>query len=362
MGGSPASGTSLTADRDVRAMLRRGGVIPAHPLALTDELRLDEQRQRALTRYYLAAGAHGIAVGVHTTQFEIHDPSSGLLGPVLELAAEVAAGEDGAAHPLLIAGACGPTQQAMTEAEVAVSFGYDAVLLSPIVAGASEDDLLERAREVAEVAPVIGFYLQTAIGGPELSLEFWRSFAAIPDVVAVKIAPFHRYRSLDVVRAVAEVGRADEIALYTGNDDTIVTDLITPFSFAGPSGTVTQYMAGGLLGQWATWTREAVRMFDLVGRARAGDAAALASLVSRAAAWTDVNSAVFDARNNFAGTIAGVHEVLRRQGLLESIRCLDPAQVLSLGQSEELDRVIATHPWLLEEDAFITEHLAGWLG
>jgi hypothetical protein len=357
---SAAGEPAVRRHEDVRTRLARGGVIPAHPLALTARLKLDEPRQRALSRYYLSAGADGLAVGVHTTQFEIHDPTVGLLAPVLELAAGEAAASG--REPVLIAGVCGATRQAVTEAELAATIGYDAVLLSPIVPGANDQELLDRARAVADVLPVVGFYLQAAIGGPELTIDFWRTFAQIPNVVAIKVAPFNRYRSLDVMRGVGESGRAQEIALLTGNDDAIVADLITPTTFLGPSGPVTLHIAGGLLGQWATWTREAVRMFDDVRRARSGDHDALASLVARAGAWTDINSAVFDAANNFAGTIAGVHEVLRRQGLLADVRCLDTHQVLSPGQSKEIDRVIATHSWLRDEAGFISEHLDDWLG
>ncbi|NIK58416.1 dihydrodipicolinate synthase family protein [Kribbella shirazensis] len=335
--------------QDVAALLSAGTVIPAHPLALTADRKFDERRQRALTRYYLAAGVGGLAVGVHTTQFEIRE--AGLLRPVLELAAEVSGAEAG--RPVVrIAGVCGPTAQAVAEAALAAELGYHAVLLSPAVSGASEEDLLNRARAVGEVLPLVGFYLQEAVGGPVLSLDYWRAFAAIESVVAIKAAPFNRYRTLDVVRAVAESGR--EIALYTGNDDAIVHDLLTDFGDGQP------HFVGGLLGQWAVWTWRAVELLAQVKDARAGDADALALLNARAAGITAANAAVFDAANGFAGVIAGVHEVLRRQGLLAGTWCLDEKETLSPGQADELTRVCAAYPWLVDDD-FVAEHLDTWL-
>ncbi|MBB5827439.1 dihydrodipicolinate synthase family protein [Micromonospora carbonacea] len=330
-------------------LLRAGTVIPAHPLALTADRRLDERRQRALTRYYLAAGAGGLAVGVHTTQFTIRQ--AGLLRPVLALAAETVDAEAG--RPVVkVAGACGDTAQAVAEAELAAGLGYHAVLLSPVVPGADEAYLLRRARAVGEVLPVVGFYLQPAIGGPRLSPAFWRAFADLPSVVAVKLAPFDRYRTLEAVRGIAAADRGAEVALYTGNDDHIVGDLLG--EFAG------RRFAGGLLGQWAVWTRAAVGLFARARAARDGDAAALAELTRRSAAVTDANAAVFDAANGFHGCIAGVHEVLRRQGLLDGVWCLDPAEGLSPGQAEELTRVSAAYPWLTDDD-FVAEHRDGWL-
>lgn len=339
----------------LRQLLIAGLVIPAHPLALTAARRLDERHQRALTRYYLAAGTGGIAVGVHTTQFAIRAPSVGLLAPTLELAARTI--EDEAGRPVVrIAGACGPTPQAVAEAELAASLGYDAALLSPKVAQADEEYLIERARAVAQVLPVVGFYLQSAVGGPRLTLEFWRRFVEIPNVVAVKAAPFDRYRTLEIARAIAESGRAEEIALYTGNDDAIVVDLLTEYRFADR----TVRMVGGLLGQWAVWTRSAVELHAEVCRAQSGDLTVLAQLLRRAPELTDANSAVFDAAHGFAGCIAGVHEVLRRQGLLQGIWCLDPAEQLSPGQADELSRVSAAYPWLADDD-FVADHLDHWL-
>ncbi|MFF9077851.1 dihydrodipicolinate synthase family protein [Streptomyces sp. NPDC014872] len=337
-------------------VLAEGAVIPAHPLALGAARKLDERRQRALTRYYLASGAGGLAVAVHTTQFEIREPGIGLLAPVLELAAETVRNEAG--RPVVtVAGACGHTAQAVSEAELAASLGYDAVLLSPAVPGADEKGLLDRARAVGEVLPVIGFYPQEAVGGRYLSPSFWSSFADLPNTAAVKIAPFDRYRTADVVRAVAAADRADEVALYTGNDDDIIGDLLTPYETA--HGT-RRWFAGGLLGQWAVWTGSAVTLLDQVRRARAGDHDAMVGCLARRPELTDANSAVFDVRGGFRGCIAGVHEVLRRQGLLEGIWCLDPKEVLSPGQAEEITRVATAYPWLTDDD-FVAEHVDDWL-
>jgi hypothetical protein len=337
-------------------VLAEGVVIPAHPLALGADRKLDERRQRALTRYYLASGAGGLAVAVHTTQFEIREPGIGLLAPVLELAAETIDAEAG--RPFIkVAGACGHTAQAVSEAELAASLGYDAVLLSPAVPGADEKGLLDRARAVGEVLPVIGFYLQEAVGGRYLSPSFWSSFADLPNTAAIKTAPFDRYRTADVVRAVAAADRADEVALYTGNDDDIIGDLLTPYETAGGS---PRWFAGGLLGQWAVWTGSAVTLLDDVRRARGGDHEAMVRCLARRPELTDANSAVFDVRGGFRGCIAGVHEVLRRQGLLANIRCLDPKEVLSPGQAEEITRVATAYPWLTDDD-FVAEHLDDWL-
>ncbi|WP_243228735.1 dihydrodipicolinate synthase family protein [Microbacterium sp. CIAB417] len=338
--------------------LSTGAVIPAHPLALTAQRALDERRQRALTRYYIAAGAGGVAVGVHTTQFEIRDPEHALFEPVLALAAEeLDAAEE---HVVRVAGVSGGTAQAVAEAELARSLGYDAVLVSPRVPGADDAQLLDRARAVGEVLPIIGFYLQEAIGGPVLDRAFWREFAQIPSVVAVKSAPFDRYRTLELVRGVAESGRADDIALYTGNDDAIVSDLLAEFHVDSPEGPRTMRFVGGLLGQWAVGTRAAVRMLDTAHRAAAGDVQAYRDLGSASADMVDVNQAVFDPGNDFHGVIAGVHEVLRQQGLLEGIWCLDPSEGLSPGQAEEISRVRRAYPQL-HDDAFIAEHRDAWL-
>lgn len=339
-------------------LLAGGTVIPAHPLALTERRRMDERRQRALTRYYLAAGAGGLAVGVHTTQFAIREPGVGLLRPVLELAAETMDAETiapglGSRPFVRIAGACGPVGQAVTEAELAAELGYHAVLLSPGgLEELSEDALVDRAHAVGEVLPVVGFYLQEAVGGRHLSVDFWRRLADLPSVVAIKAAPFDRYRMLDVVRGVATSDRSEEVALYTGNDDAIVADLI---GAGGPR------FVGGLLGQWAVWTRTAVELLDLAHRATAGDEAALRLATRRAPELTDANAAVFDVAGGFRGCIAGVHEVLRGQGLLAGTWCLDPDERLSPGQAEEIARVRAAYPWLLD-DGFVADHLEEWLG
>ena len=345
--------------RALRASLAAGVVIPAHPLALTADRRLDERHQRALTRYYLDAGAGGLAVGVHTTQFDIRRPEHGLHRPVLELAAETArTWRAGARSPVaLVAGAIGPTAQAVAEAETAASLGYDLVLLGlGALRDASDAELIAHCRAVADVLPVFGFYLQPAVGGRVLGYRFWRAFAEIERVWAIKIAPFDRYRTLDVVRAVADAGR-DDLALYTGNDDAIVADLVTPFAVGGDG--PPRRIVGGLLGQWAVWTHAAVRLLD---RARASRESphVEASLLRDGAALTDANAAIFDAANAFAGCIPGIHEILRRQGLLRGTWCLDPNERLSPGQEEEISRVVRRYPEL-GDDEFVAERLEGWL-
>jgi dihydrodipicolinate synthase/N-acetylneuraminate lyase len=333
---------------DIRQHLKQGHVIPAHPLALNAARKLDERRQRALTRYYLEAGAGGIAVGVHTTQFAIREPKYGLFRPVLELAME-----EMRQHPVAkIAGVCGLTPQAMKEADLAVSLGYDAALLSlGAMRDATVPQLIEHASTVAKIIPIIGFYLQPSVGGRLLPYSFWRQFAEIDNVVAIKIAPFNRYQTLDVVRAVVESGRAGEIALYTGNDDNIIIDLLTGFNFGG----VSTRFAGGLLGHWAVWAKTAVAHLS---ETRAG--APTPSLLSLAQQVTDANAALFDPANQFRGCIAGLHEILRRQGLLEGIWCLDPEEGLSPGQSQEIDRVCRAYPHLTD-DHFVQQHLDKWL-
>jgi hypothetical protein len=345
----------------VREVLDRGVVLPAMPLALTHDRRLDERRQRALCRYYLDAGAGGLAVGVHTTQFAIRDPAHGLFQPVLVLAAaEMDRFESRRSRPVVrIGGICGRTDQARAEAATLRDLGYDAGLLS-LAAFASDCDAdrLAHCRSVSEVIPLVGFYLQRAVGGPPLSYRFWREFAEIPAVVAIKIAPFNRYQTLDVVRAVAESGR-DDIALYTGNDDAIVHDLLTPCRFLVNGRTVERRIAGGLLGHWSVWTLRAVELLDACHEAvRAGTIPV--DLLRRANEVTDSNAAFFDAANGFAGCIAGLHEVLRRQGLFEGTWCLDPKEGLSPGQSGEIDRVYQAYPHL-NDDEFVKAHLDGWL-
>ena len=331
-----------------RERLHQGLVIPAHPLALTAERKLDERRQRALTRYYLASGAGGIAVGVHTTQFEIRDPRYGLFKPVLEIAMEEMRGT----KAVVIAGICGETAQAVGEAEFAAGAGYHAGLLSlAALREASIDQLIDHARTVGEVMPIIGFYLQPAVGGLILPYEFWRRFAALECVTAIKIAPFNRYQTLDVLRAVADSGRAGKIALYTGNDDNIVADLIAPYHYGNRK---TLRFVGGLLGHWAVWTRRAVEMLAAIRMGAVGAPA------RRAYEITDSNAAFFDAANGFRGCIAGIHEVLRRQGLLAGRWCLDPAEDLSPGQLEEINRVYKAYPHL-NDDEFVAANIDVWL-
>jgi dihydrodipicolinate synthase/N-acetylneuraminate lyase len=330
--------------------LRSGLVIPAHPLALNSQRQLDERRQRALTRYYLAAGAGGIAVGVHTTQFAIRDPKIGLLEPVLALADE----ESRSSDIVKIAGVCGGRKQASAEAELAARLGYDAALLSLAdLKHESIPQLLEHARAIATVVPIIGFYLQPAVGGRLLSYEFWREFVEIENVVAIKIAPFNRYQTLDVVRALAQSGRAQKVALYTGNDDNILNDLLTRFDFGGQP----LRIAGGLLGHWAVWTQTAVSHLAL-GKHHNDEVPG--ELLTLAQQITDANSAIFDPAHHFRGCIPGIHEILRRQGLLEGRWCLDPDEELSQGQSAEIDRVRKAYPHL-QDDAFVQEHLDEWL-
>lgn len=333
----------------LRDRLRSGLVIPAHPLAVNARRRLDERRQRALTRYYLAAGAGGVAVGVHTTQFAIRDPKHGLLQPVLELAAEEARN----AEVVRIAGVCGKRKQAVSEAQLAATLQYDAALLSlGALKGASIAELMEHARCIASIIPVMGFYLQPAVGGRLLPYGFWRQFVEIENVVAIKIAPFNRYQTIEVVRAVADSGRAHEVALYTGNDDNILNDLLTPFEFGGKRIRI----VGGLLGQWAIWTKAAVAQLNLVKAPSKN----FADILALGAQVTDANAAIFDAANEFRGCIPGIHEVLRRQGLLAGRWCLDPKEDLSPGQLDEIDRVCRSYPHL-QDDAFVKEHLDDWL-
>lgn len=344
---------------DLERLLHEGTVIPAHPLALTSDRRIDEQRQRALTRYYIASGAGGVAVGVHTTQFEIRD--QGLLEPVLRLASDTVAEADLQRPFIKVAGICGPTEQAVEEAELAVRLGYDAGLLSMGGLGDwSDDQLLARSREVGKIIPLFGFYLQPSVGGRLLSFDFWRRFADIPSVAAIKIAPFNRYQTLDVVRAVCLADRGEEIALYTGNDDNIIVDLLTTFRFQSNGGTVERRIAGGLLGHWAVWTKKAVEQLELIKKVRASGEAIAPEILTMAAEVTDANAAFFDPAHDFAGCIAGIHEVLRRQGLMAGRWCLDPAEDLSPGQLQQIDRVYAEHPHL-NDDAFVAENLEEWL-
>jgi dihydrodipicolinate synthase/N-acetylneuraminate lyase len=337
---------------NVREELRKGLVIPAHPLALTKYRKLDELNQRALTRYYLAAGAGGIAVGVHTTQFAIRDAKFDLLKPVLELAS----GEMRGREVVRIAGVCGETAQAAIETEMAKGLGYDAVLLSlAALRERSTAELIAHSRSIASIIPVIGFYLQPAVGGRVLPYEFWREFAEIPDVVAIKIAPFNRYQTLEVVRAVVESGRSNEISLYTGNDDNIICDLLTEFDF----GNIRARIVGGLLGHWAVWTKNAV---SLLARIKKIKDSVPAELLTIAQQVTDMNAAIFDPQHQFHGCVPGINEVLRRQGLIAGRWCLDPHEDLSPGQSAEIDRVSQSYPQMCEaDDQLIRQNLDAWL-
>ncbi|MDE3151317.1 MAG: dihydrodipicolinate synthase family protein [Gemmatimonadota bacterium] len=344
--------------RTLRAHLREGQVIPAHPLALTPRRTLDERRQRALTRYYADAGAGGIAVGVHTTQFAIRE--HGLYRPVLELAAETARASIARDRAFaMVAGVCGPTTQACREAAVAHTLGYHLALVSLAGLDALDDRALVRhCRAVADVLPVFGFYLQPAVGGRRLSYEFWRELCELPGVWAIKVAPFDRYATADVVRAVIDAGR-DDVALYTGNDDNIVADLVTPFRVNAGGAVRERFMDGGLLGQWAVWTRRAVEVLAAARAARRA-ASVPASLLATGTALTAANGAIFDAAHGFSGCIAGIHEVLRTQGLMRGIWALDPREALSPGQRQAIARVRAAYPGLAD-DEFVRENLDRWL-
>jgi dihydrodipicolinate synthase/N-acetylneuraminate lyase len=341
----------------VLALLRAGAVIPAHPLALDARRRFDPRRQRALTRYYLDAGSGGLAVGVHTTQFAIRE--HGLYDQVLALAMETA--RDWAKRPVfMVAGVSGRTVQARNEASIASGLGYHAGMLSlAAMQGASVDQLIEHCTEIADVIPLVGFYLQTAVGGVALPAEFWRRFAQIDNVVAIKIAPFNRYRTLDVVRGVVAAHAEERVTLYTGNDDHIVLDLAVPFAVMRGGEEVRVRIRGGLLGHWSVWTQKAVELHARIRRAIAAGAVD-EDLLALDARVTDCNAAFFDVANDFAGCIAGCHEVLRRQGLLEGTWCLDPKETLSPGQAAEIDRVYREHADLAD-DAFVRANLERWL-
>jgi Dihydrodipicolinate synthetase family len=342
---------------EIRRLIAEGTVIPAHPLALNADRTLDVVHQRALTRYYIDAGAGGLAVGVHTTQFAVREV--GLYRPVLELAAETAA--SWTKRPLaLVAGLVGPTRQAVSEARVARGIGYHAGLLSlAAMKQAAEDEIVAHCAEVAREIPLVGFYLQPAVGGVILSADFWRRFAEIDNVVAIKIAPFNRYRTLDVLRGVASANALDRITLYTGNDDHILLDLVLPFDLSDNGVTTRVHIRGGLLGHWSVWTASAIKQFEMCRAARGKDAVP-ADLLALDARVTDCNSAFFDVANNFHGCIAGCHEILRRQGLMQGIWCLDPAEGLSPGQLAEIDRVCREHADLAD-DAFVASNLQKWL-
>jgi dihydrodipicolinate synthase/N-acetylneuraminate lyase len=329
----------------IKELLKDGAFIPAHPLALDKHLKLDEARQRALTRYYLDAGVDGIAIAVHTTQFEIRDHNIRLLEPVLAITADEIASSAPSRPLIKVAGICGDTQQAVQEATLAVKYGYDLGLLSNGgLSDWSNEALIQRARAVADIIPVFGFYLQPAVGGRLLDFDYWRSFSEINGVEAIKVASFNRYQTLDVVRAVAHSSRRDQVDLYTGNDDNLVADLLTPYRIPVEDSIIEKRFVGGLLGHWSVWTGPAVRYFkrikDLVRNGK-GD---VEDLLALNIAVTDLNEALFDPAHSFKGCISGIHEILRRNGLLEWIGCINPEEKLSEGQLEKLDRVIAQYP------------------
>jgi dihydrodipicolinate synthase/N-acetylneuraminate lyase len=351
-----------------QAALQRGLVIPAHPLALTAERRFDERHQAALSRYYLASGAGGLAVAVHTTQFAIREARVGLHRPVLELAAEVVRDASRPGGPaadrsvVMVAGVLGRTEQAVTEAALARDLGYDAALLQLGAFGDAPDDVLvAHCERVAEVLPLFGFYLQPAVGGRRLGRDFWRRFAAIENVAAIKVAPFDRYATMDVLLGVAASGRGRDVALYTGNDDTIVADLLFRFETLDEAGAALPLrFVGGLLGHWAVWTSKAVQVLRRIHAAVEGGGPWPGELLDLAMRTTDANAALFDPAHGFAGCIPGIHEVLRRQGLMAGRWTLDEHEDLSPGQAQEIDRVCAAYPELIDDD-FVAAHLDDWL-
>lgn len=346
-----------TLNSELRQLLQDGTVIPAHPLALTEGRKLDEKRQRLLTRYYLASGAGGVAVGVHTTQFEIRKPEINLLGRVLELAADEIASAQLSRPFLKVAGVCGPTDQALREAEMARKYGYHIGLVS--LGGLNDyldDQLIAHLREVSEIIPVFGFYLQPAVGGRLLSYDFWRQMADLPNVVGVKIAAFNRYQTLEAVRGICNSDRRDDIALYTGNDDNIVADLLTPYRYLINGEQVEKRFVGGLLGHWAVWTAKAVELLAEVKQCIDNNYEGSESLLAKGIEVTDMNAAIFDVQNNFRGCIAGIHEVLKRQRILAGTWCLSPEERLSAGQGAKIDRILAAYPELTD-DAFVESFL-----
>jgi dihydrodipicolinate synthase/N-acetylneuraminate lyase len=351
-------------DSFIANQLRSGCVIPAHPLALQSNNTIDECHQRALTRYYLAAGAGGLAVGVHTTQFAIHEPKIGLYRPVLELTIETARQFTApTAHndSIMIAGIVGDTKQAIQEASLASELGYHLGLLSlTALKGKSIDELINHSRRVAEVIPIMGFYLQETISKMTLPAEFWQKFVTIPNALAVKIAPFNRYQTLDVLEAVARSGRADEIALYTGNDDNIILDLLTRHEFNIDGRQISLCIVGGLLGQWACWTKKAVEYLARIEAIRENNTPVPHDLLTLAGQLTLANKAIFDTENQFRGCISGISYVLKRQGLLKDINSIDSDERLSPGQAERIDRVIRDYPHLTDDD-FVKENLHEWL-
>lgn len=333
-----------TIKKEVLTRLKKGGFIPAHPLALNEDLTIDEASQRRLTRYYISCGVDGIAIGVHTTQFEIRDPEYSYFERVLAIAADEIARSGAGSSFIKVAGICGPVQQAVKEAEIAVSLGYDLGLLSMGgLDNLSEDELIARAKAVARVIPVFGFYLQPSVGGRVFSYSFWEEFCKIDHIYAIKAAPFNRYYTLDVIRAVCNSPRNNEIALYTGNDDNIVLDLITPYSIKADNRLVEKRFAGGLLGHFAVWTKKSVELFHFIKEGLRENSLNHEEILKIAGEITDMNGALFDVANNFKGSISGIHEILRRQGLMKGTWCLNPREQLSKGQSEELDRVTSQY-------------------
>lgn len=343
---------------EINHLLQQGTVIPAHPLALKANLKMDEERQGMLTRYYMASGAGGIAVGVHTTQFEIRNEGIDLLEPVLKIAAEEIYHADLKRPFIKVAGIVGSTDAALKEAELAIKYGYHLGLVSMGgLSSWSESDLIKRIERIAGVIPVFGFYLQPAVGGRILSYEFWKDLADIPNVHAIKVAAFNRYQTLDVVRAVCNSSRKNEIALYTGNDDNIIADLLTPYRFFIDGEIIEKRFVGGLLGHWAVWTKKAADLFHEIKRCVKDGKDCTEKLLSDGIIVTDMNAVIFDAKNSFRGCIAGIHEVLRRQGLLDGIWCLSPSEKLSPGQMEEIDRVYEQYPQFTDDD-FVKQFLS----
>jgi dihydrodipicolinate synthase/N-acetylneuraminate lyase len=341
----------------IRELLHKGTVIPAHPLALNENRQLDEERQRRLTRYYIAAGAGGVAVGVHTTQFEIRKPGVDLLELLLKLAAEEIDKANLDRPFIKVAGIVGTPPNALKEAELAVKYGYHLGLVS--LGGLNDytnNELIEHVRAIAEIIPVFGFYLQPAAGGRLLSYEFWRDFSEIPNVHAIKVAAFNRYQTLDVVRALCDSEMRNNIALYTGNDDNVVADLLTSYRFSINGKIIEKRFVGGLLGHWAVWTKKAVELFNDIQHCLANDFKGIEKLLSKGMEVTDMNAVIFDAPNSFHGCIPGIHEVLRRQGLLEGRWCLNPNEKLSNGQAEEIDRIYKMYPQNIDDD-FVKDFL-----
>lgn len=336
-------------DKEVYKKLFEGAFIPAHPLALNSDLSIDEKSQRGLTRYYISCGVDGIAIGVHTTQFEIRDPKYNYYETVLRIASEEIDNSGIDNSFIKVAGICGPVNQAIQEAEIAKKHGYHLGLLSMGgLDSISEDDLIERTEAVAKAIPVFGFYLQPAVGGRILSYQFWEKFCEIENVYAIKVAPFNRYYTLDVVRAICNSSREKEIALYTGNDDNIINDLITPYEFKVEDRLIKKRIVGGLLGHYAVWTKKSVEIFNQIKEGIRKDNLNYNELLKIGVEITDMNGALFDVSNNFQGSISGIHEVLRRQGLLKDIYCINPDEKLSPGQSEEISRVINQYNHLVD--------------